>query len=50
MEDFKDIQYIADGSKAHQFDLYVPPAARDRADPASPSPLICFVHGGAWRA
>ncbi|KAH9951872.1 alpha/beta-hydrolase [Amylocystis lapponica] len=37
-----DIAYAA--SPLHSFDLYVPP------QPHVSPPLICFVHGGAWRS
>lgn len=44
---FWDIPYTADTSPnpLHTFDLFVP----NRPPDAPPAPLICFVHGGAWR-
>lgn len=37
-----DVDYVGDGLPAHRFDLYVPrwPEA---------SPVVVFIHGGAWR-
>lgn len=48
MEEFCDIPYVKSSSdgRLHEFDLYVP----GTGDTTAPRPLICFVHGGAWRS
>lgn len=33
----------------HQFDLHLP-THDNNATNQEPKPLICFVHGGAWRS
>ncbi|KAJ6455671.1 Alpha/Beta hydrolase protein [Mycena sanguinolenta] len=44
MDEFSDVSYIPGTSNPLQsFDLYVPMPAQER------SPMIAFVHGGAWR-
>ncbi|OCH95022.1 alpha/beta-hydrolase [Obba rivulosa] len=45
---YADISYAPSSppSRFHQFDLYVSESDAD----TSPRPLICFVHGGAWRS
>ncbi|EIN07467.1 alpha/beta-hydrolase [Punctularia strigosozonata HHB-11173 SS5] len=48
LHEHKDIAYIEfTATSAHQFDLYVPGSGAARSEPG---PLLCFVHGGAWRA
>ena len=37
-----DVPYVADGSKAHLLDLYLPEKAE------KPSPVVVFIHGGGW--
>ncbi|KAF8163216.1 Alpha/Beta hydrolase protein [Crassisporium funariophilum] len=40
-----DIPYASDADPFRQFDLYEPEQPSENL-----SPLICFIHGGAWRA
>ena len=46
VKEYMDIQYTDDTNPLHSFDLFVP----HRTAEAPPTPLICFVHGGAWRS
>ncbi|KAH9063385.1 Alpha/Beta hydrolase protein [Lactarius vividus] len=48
LKEFWDIPYTKDTNPnpLHTFDLFVP----HRPPQALPAPLICFVHGGAWRS
>ena len=39
---YRDVAYVADGHERQKLDLYVP-------DTGENSPLIIWVHGGAWR-
>ena len=39
----RDLSYVADGHERQKLDLYLP-----KTD--APTPLIIWVHGGAWRA
>ncbi|KZT67689.1 hypothetical protein DAEQUDRAFT_766857 [Daedalea quercina L-15889] len=50
LEEHLDIPYIPANArnKFHEFDLYVP--QRQEAQDTRPCPLICFIHGGAWRS
>ncbi|EMD38427.1 hypothetical protein CERSUDRAFT_48501 [Gelatoporia subvermispora B] len=50
MQEHLDISYAPSNppSRFHQFDLYVP--SHESPDPGTRPPLICFVHGGAWRS
>ena len=45
MNPFKEVPYVPEAysNPFHKFDLYPVPAADS-------APLICFVHGGAWRS
>jgi hypothetical protein len=45
VEVFLDIPYTNDTDPMHTFDLFVPQRTSE-----TPAPLICFVHGGAWRS
>ncbi|KAI0065453.1 alpha/beta-hydrolase [Artomyces pyxidatus] len=49
MDQFLDLPYVASStrSRLHEFDLFVP---QRRASAQPLPPLICFVHGGAWRS
>ncbi|KXN85470.1 Kynurenine formamidase [Leucoagaricus sp. SymC.cos] len=49
MDVFPDIPYTLESSlhSLRKFDLYIPPTLS--SNPAT-RPLICFVHGGAWRS
>jgi acetyl esterase/lipase len=49
MDIYRDIPYILEPSQnpLHQFDLYLP---QHPAGNLATRPLICFVHGGAWRS
>jgi len=47
MDEHLDIFYSPASDSYLSYDLFVPQLA-DRA--SSPPPLICFVHGGAWRS
>ena len=40
----RDLAYAEVGGRVLRLDLYLP------AEPASPPPLVAWVHGGAWRA
>lgn len=44
MQEFLDILYKPGSDKFQSFDLYVPPGSQ-----AAKSPLVCWVHGGAWQ-
>ncbi|TFK54971.1 alpha/beta-hydrolase [Heliocybe sulcata] len=48
IQEYLDVPYgsVSSEDVYHQFDIFTP-QARDKG---SPSPLICFVHGGAWRS
>ena len=59
----RDISYTGSHSQLHAFDLYLPSVSyapnsshshqngKNGSLPLeSPPPLICFVHGGAWRS
>lgn len=48
--EFLNIPYTAfpERDPLREFDLYLPLGAVDQRQAVS-SPLICFVHGGAWR-
>ncbi|TFY76739.1 hypothetical protein EWM64_g7269 [Hericium alpestre] len=52
MDQFLDLPYVTldEGKRDsfREFDLYVPRAGK--RDDGQPPPLICFVHGGAWRS
>ena len=60
LTEYNDISYLlgGDADPLHRFDLYVPKENSNSAgDPRSNDgnnlgllPLICFVHGGAWRS
>ncbi|MGA3169944.1 MAG: alpha/beta hydrolase [Chthoniobacteraceae bacterium] len=39
-----NIPYVPNGSPGQRLDLYLP------AQPGPPSPLVVWIHGGAWRA
>src|ERR1700730_17497649 len=41
----RDIKYGEAAGKSNLLDLYL-----SKQDPASPRPLIVYIHGGAWRA
>jgi acetyl esterase/lipase len=41
---FKDIEYVPGGHERQKLDLYLPPPTN------KPSPLIIWIHGGAWMA
>ena len=43
IEEFKNIEYKNAGGKSLQMDIYKP------KDLKEPSPLLVFIHGGAWR-
>jgi len=47
-----DIPYapLSTRDRFREFDLYFPSTAVHRAQSAASTPLICFVHGGAWRS
>ncbi|KAI0273686.1 Alpha/Beta hydrolase protein [Gloeopeniophorella convolvens] len=46
MDNYTDVPYASVPHPLHRFDLFVPPQS-----PHAPAPpLICFVHGGAWRS
>jgi len=50
MDEYNDLPYSVIQSSRdppHEFDLYVP---RTIGDMKSPPPLVCFIHGGAWRS
>lgn len=48
LKDFRDIPYVANPDGVyHLFDIYIPTGT---ATGTSPPPLLCFVHGGAWRS
>lgn len=51
MEIHSDIPYTHESPRnpLHEFDLYLPRARASTTDPAARL-LICYVHGGAWRA
>ncbi len=42
--DIADVEYAIFGSRSLLLDIYQP------ADRSGPSPLVVWVHGGAWRA
>ncbi|THG95072.1 hypothetical protein EW026_g6514 [Hermanssonia centrifuga] len=44
IQTYRDIAYLPTDGVYHQFDLYLPPGS------TSARPLVCFVHGGAWRS
>ncbi|KAK7693622.1 hypothetical protein QCA50_003191 [Cerrena zonata] len=58
----RDISYTGSHSHLQSFDLYIPSESTNSSplantcngsqnpNPSSPPPLICFVHGGAWRS
>jgi acetyl esterase/lipase len=50
MNEFLDIPYTSTPNlhPHHRFDLFVPSQVIPQA--AAAAPLICFVHGGAWRS
>ncbi|KAH9842671.1 Alpha/Beta hydrolase protein [Rhodofomes roseus] len=50
LDEHRDIPYIATDARnpLHEFDLYVP-KRRENLDTRLP-PLVCFIHGGAWRS
>ncbi|KAI0318649.1 Alpha/Beta hydrolase protein [Amylostereum chailletii] len=55
MDEFLDIPYVSatePGSRDifREFDLYVPHSCHAEEARQSMRPLICFVHGGAWRS
>ena len=43
IEEIKNIEYKNVGGKSLQFDIYKPKELKE------PSPLLVFIHGGAWR-
>ncbi|KLO12241.1 alpha/beta-hydrolase [Schizopora paradoxa] len=43
-----DVEYGS--SSAQKLDLYWPSTLQGADEPSKAKPLICFVHGGAWRA
>lgn len=45
---FKNIPYTSTPNVFNEFDLYTP--QQQPADSPAAAPLICFVHGGAWRS
>ena len=54
LEEHNDIPYAAgpDADPEHKFDLYIPKRGTGEGISQSdtPPPLICFIHGGAWRS
>lgn len=50
LEEYLDIPYAVEDSrtKLREFDLYVP--TKRECVGARLRPLVCFVHGGAWRS
>lgn len=46
MQECTDIPYVESSAtpKWHSFDLYIPAGVKPSA------PLLCWVHGGAWRS
>jgi hypothetical protein len=48
MESLLDLPYVSsDNPKAHSFDLHLPSSENNHGYTL---PLVCFVHGGAWRS
>ena len=44
----RDIEYVPGGHERQKLDLYLPRQGAEPNDPNGPTPLIVWVHGGAW--
>ncbi|KAG1782722.1 alpha/beta-hydrolase [Suillus placidus] len=52
LDEYTDISYVPSEppNNFQSFDIYIPiPRVTSDEQPHGPPPLICFIHGGAWR-